>query len=63
MPRLKIEEHNCATELKSVLDRVMQENYMIKGDKQALLDENSRLLQLVENTAEKIENMEALIEA
>ena len=28
-----------------------------------MLEENSRLFQLVETTAEKIENMEALIEA
>ena len=41
----------------------MQENDTVKRDKQQLVDENSRLLQLVENTAEKIENMEALIEA
>ena len=41
----------------------MEENYSIKRDKHTLLDENSRLLQLVENTAEKIENMEAMIEA
>lgn len=41
----------------------MSENKIVKRDKQSLLDENSRLLQLVENTAEKIENMEALIEA
>ena len=41
----------------------MSENKIVKRDKQSLLDENSRLLQLVENTAKKIENMEALIEA
>ena len=41
----------------------MNENAKIKREKLKLFDENRRLLQLVENTAEKIENMEALIEA
>ena len=41
----------------------MGENSIIKREKTLLLEENSRLLQLVENTAEKIENMEALIDA
>lgn len=41
----------------------MSENSIIKREKHLLVEENSRMLQLVENTAEKIENMEALIEA
>ena len=53
-----LDQHNCATELKSVLNRIMKENEYERREKQHLMEENKSLLQHVENIAEKIENME-----
>ena len=41
--------------------RVLEENKKMKNETRILEEENKRLLQLVGNTADKIDNMEGLI--
>ena len=63
LPRGELQGHNCAKELRTVYLRVLEENKKMKSGQRVLEEENKRLLQLVENTADKIDNMEGLINA
>lgn len=54
LPRGQLIDHNCARELKIVYDRVLKENKNLSKNDRMLREENKRLLELVENTADRI---------
>ena len=63
LPRGILKDHNCATSLKAVYLKIKQENEELKDADRILRKENKTLLGLVEKTANRIQNMEEMIQA